>query len=309
MAAWDMNHRERLEVCFGGGKPDRIPVAMWRHFPVEDQSPGDLAAATMDFQRRYEFDFVKVTPASSYCLKDWGVEDAWRGSTEGTRDYTRRVIRQPEDWERLPVLDPNRGYLSDQLECLRMLTEELGAGTPVIQTVFNPLSQAKNLAGQETLLVHLRRFPEAVRSGLKTITESTQRFVAAARQAGIAGVFFAVQHAQYSMLSEDEYSEFGCDYDLEVLEPARDLWLNVLHLHGEEIMFDRVMDYPVAIINWHDRETRPSLPEAKVRYSGVVCGGLKRWDTMVLGSAEQVMSEVHDAIHSTGGERFILGTG
>lgn len=303
------SHRTRLETCLGGASPDRTPVAMWRHFPVDDQTPAGLASAVIDFQRTYDFDLVKVTPASSFCLKDWGVADEWRGAAEGTREYTHRVIRQPEDWGRLTVLSPFVGVLGNQLECLAMIVKELGPHVPVVQTIFNPLSQAKNLIGKDILQVHLRRYPEAVLAGLKVIVETTQRFVEAALQTGIAGVFFAVQHAQYGLLSEAEYEIFGKPYDIQVLEPARGLWLNLLHLHGEEVMFDQFLDYPVGIINWHDRDTWPSLTEAQARYTGVVCGGLQRERTMVLGTPETVTREAHDAIQVTGGRRFILGTG
>lgn len=309
MASRGLTPRQRLELVLNGDTPDRPPVALWRHFPVDDQSPVGLAEATLDFQQTYDFDLVKVTPSSSYCLTDWGVEDVWRGATEGTRDYTRRVVQRPEDWEKLPVLDPHRGHLNDQLDCLRIISSRLGSETPVIQTIFNPLSQAKNLVGGESLLIHMRRYPDALLRGLETIVESTQRFIHAARGTGIAGVFFAVQHAQFSLLSADEYAKFGRPYDLQVLESAQDLWLNVLHLHGEQVMFDQFKDYPVAVMNWHDQETPPSLAEAQTRFSGVVCGGLNRWDTMVLGTPDQVESEAQAAIHATGGKRFILGTG
>jgi uroporphyrinogen decarboxylase len=33
-----INHRQRLETCLSGEIPDRMPVALWRHFPVDDQS-------------------------------------------------------------------------------------------------------------------------------------------------------------------------------------------------------------------------------------------------------------------------------
>lgn len=305
-----MNHRTRLENCLSGGALDRPPVALWRHFPVDDQSPADLAAATLDFQRTFDFDLVKVTPASSFCLKDWGVDDEWRGHTEGTRDYTRAVIHHPEDWARLPVLDATKGHLAAQLECLRLVVGELGAETPVLQTIFNPLSQAKHLVGDDRkLTVHLRLYPEAVRAGLETIVESTRRFIEAARQTGIAGIFFAVQHAQFGLLSAAEYETFGKPYDLQVLEPAQELWLNMLHLHGEQVMFDKLADYPVAVLNWHDRETPPSLAKAQARFPAGVCGGLERWDTMVVGTPAQITAEARDAIQSTGGRRFILGTG
>jgi uroporphyrinogen decarboxylase len=118
-----------------------------------------------------------------------------------------------------------------------------------------------------------------------------------------------LQHANFGLLTEQEYREFGCEYDLVILEAVRDLWLNMLHLHGNEVMFDLVAGYPVQVINWHDRDTEPSLAEAKKRFEGVVCGGLQREETMVLGSPERVTVEATDAIWATGGEQFILGTG
>ena len=304
-----ISHRQRLETCLAGHTPDRVPVALWRHFPVDDQTPHGLARAVSAFQNTFDFDLVKVTPASSFCLKDWGCQDEWRGATEGTRENTRRVIQHPDDWEKLPVLDPQQGHLGAQLSCLRLLHQELGAGAPMIQTIFSPLSQAKNLVGGEKLLVHLRRHPQALHAGLRTIAESTRRFIEAARQTGIDGVFYAVQHAQYGLLSEAEYQTFGRPYDLQVLEPASDLWLNLLHLHGIDVMFDHFSDYPIQIINWHDLETFPSIAEGQARFPGVVCGGLHRLDPLVLGAPEQVQAEARRAIEATSGKRFILGTG
>ena len=74
-----------MEACLSGQKLDRPPIALWRHFPVDDQSPQRLAAATLQWQKTYDWDLVKVTPASSFALKDWGAEDQWRGDGEGTR--------------------------------------------------------------------------------------------------------------------------------------------------------------------------------------------------------------------------------
>jgi len=303
------NHRQRIENCLSGQSPDRVPVALWRHFPVDDQTPEGLAQATLTFQKTFEFDIVKVTPASSFCLKDWGAKDHWNGASEGTRDYTHRVIQKPADWQNLTVLDPNKGHLGAQLECLRILVKELGPETPIIQTVFNPLSQAKNLVGGHNLLVHLRRYPDAVHTGLRIITQTTQQFIQAAYSTGIAGVFFAAQHAQYGLMSEEEYNTFGKAYDLLVLEPTQSMWLNMLHVHGTEIMFNLFKDYPVNVINWHDRDTFPTLREGQNRFNGVVCGGIQRHHSMVLGSPEMVRAEASEAITETDGKRFILGTG
>ena len=304
-----LTHRERMEACIGDAPLDRPPVALWRHFPVDDQTPEGLAGAVISFQRTYDFDFVKVTPSSSYCLQDWGVRDEWRGSTEGVREYTQHVIKQPEDWAKLKPLDPTKGWLGEQLSCLREIVAELGPDVPVIQTIFNPLSQAKNLAGRDQLLVHLRRNPDALHAGLQVVSETTRRFIEAALETGIAGVFFAVQHAQYGLLSEQEYQTFGTAYDLQVFEPAAECWLNVLHLHGNDIMFHLFLDYPAGVYNWHDQETSPGLAAAQKMIKGAVCGGLRQWKTMALGTPEDVEKEAQAALAATNGHRFVLGTG
>lgn len=305
----NLSHRDRMQACLAGQVIHPVPISMWRHFPVDDQTPDGLAAATAAFQRTFDFDFIKVTPTSSFCLKDWGSQDHWSGNPEGTRDYTRRVIHHPDDWASLDILNPTRGHLGAQLTCLSLLVKAFGSQTPILQTIFSPLSQAKNLVGGESLLVHLRRYPEALHAGLERITQTTIRFLEESLKIGIDGAFFAVQHAQYGLLSPQEFDVFGKAYDLRVMEAARGLWLNLLHLHGSDIMFNLASQYPVSVVNWHDRETGPSLAQALAGFDGVVCGGLRQWDTMVLGSNDQVGAEATDAIQSTGGKRFILGTG
>jgi uroporphyrinogen decarboxylase len=304
-----LSHRKRIESTITGKTTDRPPVALWRHFPVDDQDPFHLAAAAQNFQATYDFDLIKLTPASSFCLKDWGSKDEWRGNPEGTRDYTAFPIQSPEDWLRLPILSPQQGHLAKQLECVQIMLRNNAPQTPVLQTVFSPLAQAKNLAGKDTLLVHLRQFPDALHQGLQRITETTISFIQAIVQLGCDGIFYAIQHAQAQLLSAQEFNTFGRTYDLQVLQAAQPLWLNLAHIHGSNIFFNQIVDYPVAILNWHDRQTSPSLAQAQQQFSGTVCGGIRQWETLVLGTAEQVQAEAIHAIQQTNGQRFILGTG
>jgi uroporphyrinogen decarboxylase len=301
-------HKERIQACLNNETLDRPPVALWRHFPVDDQDPKLLADATLHFQRTYDFDLVKVTPASSFCVKDWGVDDQWMGDTEGTRHYTQRMIHEPHDWEKLPVLDPSAPHLAGQLDCLRFIRAGLGTDTPLLQTIFSPLAQAKNLSGNETLIAHLRLYPEAVVRGLTAIAETTRRFVEACLDTGIDGIFYAIQHAQASLLTLEEYQTFGLPYDRKSLEPAQALWCNLLHLHGQDIYFSLVDSLRFPIVNWHDRETYPSLSEARELFAGVTCGGVRQ-DTLVYGDQAEVRKGAADAIQQTNGKHFILGTG
>lgn len=311
MASW--TKRQRLEASIAGERPDRLAAALWRHFPGDDQDAGALAAAHLRWQQDYDWDLIKVSPASSYCLVDWGVKDRWEGTVEGTRTYTERVIHQPEDWEKLEELDPRRGMLATQIEALRLLGGGLGAGsadeTPFLATLFSPLAQAKNLAGQERMLGHMRSHPEALRRGLETITKSTVAYLEAAMETGISGIFYAVQHARYPLMSPVEYQTFGRPYDETILAAASDLWLNMVHIHGEEgVMFDLIADYPVQLVNWHDRDCSISLAEGAKQVSGAVSGGVSRW-TLYYQSPEEIKAEARDAIKQTGGRRLVLGVG
>lgn len=304
-----MTRRERLVATTAGEAVDRTAVALWRHFPGDDQRPADLATATLMWQQQWDWDFIKVSPASSFCLVDWGAQDRWMGGDEGNREYTRRVIVEPEDWRRLRPLDPTSGALALQIECLRRIQSGVADDAPIIQTVFSPLAQAKNLAGQERLIVHLRQAPDAVRAGLQVIADTTLRFVEAAKAAGIAGIYYAVQLANYGLLSETEYREFGEPLDRRILRMAGDLWLNMVHLHGRDGMFDLVAQYPAQALNWHDRESGPSLGEGKDRFAGAVCGGLEHWEHLLRGDPDQIRALVADAIVQTGGRRLIVSSG
>ncbi len=306
MMKW--NKRQRLENVIAGETPDRIPVALWRHWPGDDQNAESLAAAHLKWQHDYDWDLLKVGPSSSYSVVDWGVRDKWVGHIEGTREYTHRPIQQPPDWQNLSLLDPHQGMLATQLATLRLIGDELKGEVPFITTIFSPLSQAKHLAADPVMLSHLRSHPDAFRQGLEAITESTIRFIEAAKTTGISGVYYAVQHARYPLMSPAEYEMWGRPYDLRILEAVSDLWLNILHIHSSDIMFDELADYPAQIVNWHDRETGLSLRQGLAKIKGAASGGVDHW-TLHQESPEQMLEEVEDAIAQTNGRRLLLGTG
>lgn len=301
--------RERVERALQGEVVDRPPVALWRHFPVDDQQARSLADSHIRFVRAFGWDLLKVSPAATYPLQAWGVRDRWQGDVWGRRTLLHHPVQVPENWTQLGLVDPRQGALGMTLEALGYIVRELGPQVPVLQTVFSPLIQAKYLAGEERLRVQLRRYPEALLEGLQRITQATLAYLEVLSETGVAGVFYAVQHAQYAWLSEEEYLRFGRPFDLELLEYARErFWVNMLHLHGQDIMFHLFVDYPVHIWHWHDRETPPTLAQALEQVSGAVCGGLHRED-LLLKDPEVIMTQVRDAYQQTQGRRWILGTG
>ncbi|MFQ5613364.1 MAG: uroporphyrinogen decarboxylase family protein [Anaerolineae bacterium] len=308
MTVTTMSKRARLEATLAGEAVDRPAVALWRHWPVDDQRGQDLARASLEFQRAYDFDFMKVTPSSNYCVADYGATTSWQGNQEGTRAWGPRIIQSPGDWTRLKPLDPRWGLQAEILQALQIIGRAVKEEVPFIITIFNPLSQAKNLAGLR-LLSDLRQHPQAVKAGLAAITESILRFIEAAQPSGIAGIFLALQHATYDLLTEAEYRALCEPFDRQILAAAEGLWFNVVHLHGQNVMFDLAASYPAQVLNWHDQETPPALAEALDRCEKALCGGLRQWETMLRGTPETVRAEAQAAVEATRGRRFILGTG
>lgn len=306
-----MNKRERLEKTFAGEATDRVPVALWRHWPGDDQRAADLARSTVEFQNAYDWDFVKITASSNYSVTDYGVQDEWEGNLEGTRRTTRHVIERSLDWTDLRPLDPTRGALGRHLECLRLIPGGLrDADTPVLMTIFSPLAQAKHLSGEQLLLRHLRTNPDRLHTGLNVLTESTLRFIEELRRTPVAGIFYAIQHASHDVMSADEYQAFGLPYDRKILDSLPGTWwFNMLHLHGQAPMFQFAPQFNVQAVNWHDRDTEPDLPKGRSQITGAACGGLSQWSHLHYGTPSSIKDAVREAITVTNGRRLIVSTG
>jgi uroporphyrinogen decarboxylase len=303
-----MTHRERIEAALRGERPDHVPVALWRHFPGEDQSAEKLAQAHIAHYRAYDFDLLKVTPASGYYGDDWGLKGGYKPNREGVRTYTDRPIKKPADWGRLRRLDPSQGVHGREVRAIRLIAEAVGQEVPILETVFSPLSIARTLAGEQAILRYLREDPDALHQGLEIIAEVTADFVREVAGAGADGVFFSTQMATTDLLTQEEYEEFGRPYDLRVLDAAATGTI-FLHLHGVHVMFDLFTDYPFHILNWHARETPPGIAEARARVTACLACGLDAWKTLSTGTPEAVAHEVRDAIAETQGRAHIITTG
>jgi uroporphyrinogen decarboxylase len=303
-----ISKRDRLAAAIRGEATDRPLVALWRHFPTDDVDARQLALSALAFQTQYDWDFLKLTPASNYSVDGWGTRVAYRGHPEGTSEYVARPIADPRDWGRLETLDPHAGALGRQLEAIRITRELAGPDLPIVETVFSPLSQAKNLVGGGLDVVHLRRHPVEFGHALAVIAATTANFVREALAAGADGIFYAMQRASADFLAEAEYREIARPHDLRVLEAAQPATFNLLHLHGLNTYFDLVADYPAHALNWHDRDTGPSLAEGARRFPGLVVGGLSQRD-MVEGTPESVRALAREAIAAQGTRPVCLSTG
>jgi len=304
-----MDHWQRIEAAIAGKVTDCLPVALWRHFPVDDQDPGKLAAHTLAYQRAWDFDLVKFMPSGTYGIEDWGAKTAFEGAENGARVVKQVGVNSPEGWRQLPKLDIRKGVYGAQNQALAVAAKELKGSAPILQTVFSPLTTARKLTG-EPLLEHLRKHPDALEEGLRIITEVTIAFGEEALKAGAHGFFFATQLATTDVLTPAEYDRFGKRWDLEFFNAFKGRTrIDMLHLHGMNPMFDELSGYPVGLVNWHDRLTAPTLKTAAGRFKGALVGGVEELGLLVKGSEAEVRAQVRDAIAQTGGRRLLLGPG
>jgi uroporphyrinogen decarboxylase len=306
-----MSRRERIRAAINREPVDRVPYAVWRHFPAVDRSPAGLAQSTLRFHERYGSDFLKITPTGGYAVEAWGCVEGDEVRPDGHRPCARCAVRDGDDWKRIRALDPEAapGY-AEQIETIVRLGFDRRIGdAPVVPTLFSPLSLARKLSGAR-LNADLRERPDAVLDALEAITETLVRFAERALSEGLAGIFYSIQAASLRLHTEEEYAQFGEPFDrrfLDAIHPRSSL--TIIHCHGEALMFDRLARLPGHAWNWDDRATPPTLAGAAAMVPGAVIGGLHQWKTLRDGTPDEAVAEARDAIAQTNGRGLIVAPG
>ncbi len=300
-------YRELLDAVLAGETVPVCPVFAHQHHPAADQDGGRLAEATLAWQARFDVDLVKLTPASTWQLRDYGVEDAPDPADPlGRRRITRTVVADAGDWLRLPRLDPARGFAARILRAAALVRKAL-PGVPVVATVYAPASQAAKLAGAKRLADHSRTAPQALAAGLDVITENTVRTIAALAQTGIDGIFLAVQNAGKASFTAAEYAGFGSPGDRACLAAAQSLPLNILHLHGDGVHHGLFRDCAPALLHLEASPGNPA-PESLLAQGGLATGP-SPWGALAAGRPGDVRREAASLLARLKGPRFVLAPG
>ncbi len=302
----DMTHRERVTAALNRQPTDRPAVSLWRHFGGIDMNPDGLTAAVIDFQQQYDFDFVKFMPTGAYPIIDWGAETVWEPRPTGSRTVTRLPIARLEDWNSVQRLDVDSGFLKLVNQSLRDTIRAIGRDTPVLQTVFSPMTIAVKLAGPAAF-AHMRTQPDVIERALETITDVTSRMISAAIDRG-ADIFYAVQTGSADLLTKQEFERWETAYARRLLEPIKERSLILVHCHGNHLWFDEFGSWPVSGLNWDDRRTGPSVASARQRTAVGLCAGVSHYGSLRNGTAPEVRAEIEEAL-SQAGRELVVGPG
>ena len=319
-----MNKRERVAAALAGETVDRPPVSAWRHFVGQEANAADLTAATLDFQRTFDWDWVKVNPRATYFAEAWGNTYDFDQYVSVVPRATRVRLESVCDLATIEPVDPAGGAFGEQLDALDRIRRGLDGDAPIIQTVFSPLSVLGWLAGGPAgfeipglpaslplLRQAVDEVPDLLEAALDAVTSTLTDYVRITRDAGADGVFFAiVRLAREGYLSREEYAHFGRPYDLRVLEAAAGAPLNVLHVCGDRVYFDAVADYPVHAISWNSQAPgNPAFGAATKMTRAAVMGGVDEGTTLPAGTPEDVAQAASAALAETGGRRTLLAPG
>ncbi|MFV3075885.1 uroporphyrinogen decarboxylase family protein [Niveispirillum fermenti] len=302
-------HGELLGLVLAGTPAPICPVFAHHHHPAADQDAGMLADATLAWQARFDLDLVKLTPASTWQLRDYGVEDAPDPADAlGRRRITRTIVETMSDWGRLPLLNPGGGFAARIVAATRLIRRRLPAGIPLLTTLYGPASLAVKLAPPGMFDRHRHADPNAVAQGLAILTENCRRLVTALADAGADGIFLAVQTARKPLFTADDYASLCLSGDLACLAAASALPFNILHLHGDGIHHELFATARQALLHYDPSPGNPA-PESLLASRGSLSTGPRPDGAITHGTAARCTDEVAGLLARLKGPGFVLAPG
>lgn len=305
-----MNKNEKLKYAISGQKQENIPFSFWTHLPDIDREPEKLAEASYQLYKDYDLDFIKTMNNGMYAVEDYGTDiDFSEVAKGGVAKVVSSPVKTNQDWTTLEVLKlETASALQRELKHLEYLLELVDGEAPVIMTVFSPLTTADKISQGRLAELLLQDDAPLLHQALTHIAVTTAELASKAIELGAAGVYFASQMSSYDKLTSEQYETYGVPYDLQVLAGASAGWFNAIHLHGDNIMFDLVKEYPVQVFNWHIWETLPDIKEGLDFTSKSVMGGIARMN-ITHNHLNELQSQIYRSIISTQGQGLILTPG
>ena len=308
-----MNKIERVRAVVDGRRPDRPPVSFWYHFGHAKVAGPAAVEAHVQHIETYDLDLLKIMDDNGYPRSA----------------LPSGVIRDTEDLERLEVLRGDEDTFGLQLELIDQLVSRYSGQLPMATTIFNSWNVLRSMTAPDpvthappsytvsanprdaamTRLLH--EAPAAVERALGVISETLANFASQAIAAGIDGVFLSLRDDRVDSPENGEgvYDRLVRPGDLQILAGARQGSLNLLHVCGKPIDFDRFIDYPVQMINWADRQAGPAIADVFDRMGPAICAGVDNIDTLSSGSPADCRQEVADALKQAHDRPIMIAPG
>jgi uroporphyrinogen decarboxylase len=212
------------------------------------------------------------------------------------------------DLARLQPLDVTLGPPGEQLKVIEILAPALRGRALFVDTVFNAWNTLRRNLVKGAIGELMRDHPRELEAALGVVNDNLTRYALASLARGAAGIFLSAP-ASAESVTREQYERFMRPFDLALLEAVSGRGeFHVLHAHGRQLYFERLLDYPVHAINWGDRDGGPSLAEARRRTPLPLVGGIDHARFHEL-SASSLRAEIRDAVAEASRERLLLSPG
>ncbi len=328
MLSMEMTSMQRFEAALNHETPDYVPVSLFGgifevHFvPGMDvvrygTSGENMAKAHIAFYERIGGDNIYCLSDMGLIVQGWGVRMKLPSEPDIHMALGKFPVKEPGDWEKLEVLDPKvDGRMRLYLDACRICSEKYGDSVPVGVSLPSPFTTTTHVCSMEETLVHMMTEPEALKKGLKTITDTVAEFINACVANGAYFAGYLVTRASWEITTEDQYREFGAPSDEEVFRRTPSM-VNIPHICGTEPMFDLVNEWKtkhknVKAISWWDRGAKSNLKEVKEKWgkSLALMAGIDHTNTLPSGTPDEIAAEVKDSCKTAmAGGGFVLAPG
>ncbi len=310
--ATKLDHHDRLRALREGVTPDRPPVALWRHFYKDEDDLDKYVEDMVGWQRRYDWDFLKINPRASYHYEPWGVIMRPSPDISTKPERIRFPIQHPNDWQKISVLPATHPLFDFQLRAISRIRKALPRPFPLVMTVFNPISIIGDMVPEEAVLIsHLREHPDIVQSALGAITTTFTKLVAEFRNAGADGIFFATtQWASQDRLTLEELERLVLPHDRAVWAAAGTDAFNVLHICERNIHLGAYRSFNAALVNWDVAlPGNPDLHTGCALLKRPVLGGIHHETNLVKQTPDEILTGTKRLIAAGRDIPFAVGPG
>ncbi len=306
-----MDKLELLFDTFKGTNTVNPLFSLWKHFPIIDRDPQQLAETHVDFYNKYDFDLMKISPHGRFPVVDYGCKvnseyDSFTGSTR----CEECCIKSIDDWRSLEAVGAGAKELGEQIETVRLIHKKLEF-LPKMMTVFSPLMVASKM--DPNLVTNIRTHPDIIIESIFILLKDIIEYAEASIDAGAEGIFLASQHFRKTELTFEEVKRFEIKFLEKFLSRInKKADFTVLHVHGEDIKFkDAAEQLQVSALNWHDRLTWPSLSEAAEIFPRGLLAGIDETRALVDGKPEDIQHNILDSIKQSeqADNRIIISPG
>jgi uroporphyrinogen decarboxylase len=287
-----MNKKALVDRVLQGRPVDRPPLSLWYHFGIQHADGENFAQTVLKYFQHYDFDFLKVMNDYFYPVPD-GVD----------------ALRTKADLMRLIRLKPEATQWREQLRAIEIIQAALQDQAYFIDTVFDPWqSLNRNLAAENMQHLMLNE-SQALLDALEVVADNLIAYCRATLKLGSAGIFLSIP-AGSEIVTREQFLTFVKPFAQKVLKGIEGLGpMTTLHVHGQELFFDDVLDMTAPVFNWWDRgPSGPSLAHVLGRIPGCVMGGIDQ--TLVARRTRAFLRQhVRQALDLGGRERFFLANG